>query len=84
MAGHRRKSGKPTVAVRRARARRRVLWSRLAATPDPSQRVAIAAGYVRAVLTRLDAEQAGLLAGIAVAALVDSAERFVAEKGARA
>lgn len=84
MAGHRKKSGKSTVAARRAQARRRLLWTRLQATTAPSQRVGIAAGYVRAVLARLDAKQAERLANAAVSALVDAAERFVVEKGTKA
>lgn len=82
MAGHRRKAGKSMVPTRRARARRRLLWVRLQATTDPSQRIGIAAGYARAVLARLEPEQARRLANAAVSALVDATERLVTEQGA--
>lgn len=70
MAGHRRGTGRPTRAERRAASRRRLLTDRLARAQSPVERMTAAADYARSVVADLPAAQAQVLADELVAVLV--------------
>lgn len=74
MAGHRRGTGRPTRAERRAASRRRLLTDRLARAQSPVERMTAAADYARSVLADLPAAQAQVLADELVAVLIQAAE----------
>ena len=74
MAGHRRGTGRPTRAERRAASRRRLLTDRLARAQSPVERLAAAADYARSVLADLPESAAGPLADELVAVLIKAAE----------
>ena len=75
MAGHRRGTGRPTRAERRAASRRRLLTDRLARAQSPVERLAAAADYARSVVADLPAAQAQVLADEMVAALIAAETR---------
>ena len=74
MAGHRRGTGRPTRAERRAASRRRLLTDRLARAQSPVERMTAAADYARSVVADLPAAQAQVLADELVAVLIQAAE----------
>lgn len=70
MAGHRRGTGRPTRAERRAASRRRLLTDRLARAQSPVERLAAAHDFARSVLADLPESAAGVLADELVAVLI--------------
>lgn len=78
MAGKRRDKGKPTRRTLRLTWRKRRLNDQLAATPDPADRVAIAADHYRSAL-RVSPDAAG--AEQVVELLVDAGDRLYQQAG---
>lgn len=69
MAGHRRGTGRPTRAQRRAARRRELLADRLARAREPVEQVSAAADYARAAVAEMPPARAAAVAAELVAAL---------------
>lgn len=75
MAGHRRGTGRPLAAALRADRRAKTLTTRLAQATTPSAQISAATDYARAVLTRLDPQEASRIASQLVRQIVDTARQ---------